>query len=356
MSAWKTIERRVRHGLARPLVRALARGVRPAEELDPGEVRRVLFVRPNARLGNLLLATPALSIARAVLPGAAIHLLTASRYRELLRGHAAVDRVVAFDRGMLLRPWSLAFLIRRLRTPRYDLVIDCSEGESLTGALLARFAGGRWRAAPGSSRYEALYNVRVSRRAEIEHRADRLAGLLEGLGIVGGPAGMTIALDARDRAWARDRWRELGLRDRDLVAGVNIGARGAKRWPMESFLEVIRRLHEERDARILVFAGPEDLDRLAAVEDRLPAGVIVDTTARVRRFAALLERCSLVITGDTGPMHLSAAVGTPTVSIFLQENHRMFAPRGARHRCLHGAAVVTPDDVLEAVSEVLADP
>lgn len=355
MSAWKAIEGRLRHGVARVLLLPLGSASVPPYRVRLDEVRRVLFVRPNFRLGNLLLTTPALSTARRGLPWAEIDLLTTSSYWDLLRGHPDVDGIARFDRPMLLHPWALAGLIRRLRERRYDLVVDCSEGESLTGALLARLSGGRWRVAPRSGRYRALFNVHVPPDARHDHRVERLLHVLKGIGIAGERRGMSIALDASEREWAAERWREWGLPDGGLVIGVNIGARGEKRWPMESFLRLVQRLAEERDVRSVVFAGPEDLDRLALVEDRLPEDAVVARTARVQRFAALLERCSVVVTGDTGPMHLAAAVGTPTVSIFLQDNDAVFAPLGASHRCVRrDGGGPTPGEVVLAVREAMA--
>lgn len=355
MSRLKTLGRRIRHRGARALLRPLECDPRPVDAIRPEAIDRLLIVRPNFRMGNLLLTTPALSAARRALPGAEIDLLATPAYHELLDGHPDVDRVLTFDRSMLARPWSLVGLVRRLRARRYDLLVDASEGESLTGALLARLSGARRRAVASPSRYDALFDVRVPRDGEPPHRVERLLGLLERLGIaVEDAPRMSIALDEEERSWADARRREWGVPEGFHVVGVNIGARGSKRWPMASFARLVERLREEPRVGVVVFAGPEDLDRLEAAEERLPEDVAIDTTHEVRRFAALLERCAAFVTGDTGPMHLAAAVGTPVVSIFRKDNHRVFAPRGPDHRRLGDARdEVTPEAVLEATAEVL---
>lgn len=356
MSHWKAIADGVRHASGRLLLLPFATPAHRADTIDLGRVDRVLFVRPNFRMGNLLLTTPALTATRRALPESEIHLLATPRYADLLRGHPDLDRLVTFDRSMVARPWRLLGLIRELRSAGYDLAIDCSQAESLSGALLSRFSGARWRVSERSGRYASMFHVRVPRDPGRHHRVDRLLDVLRGIGITGGPVRMSIALDESEREWARTRWSREGLPNDRRVVGVNIGARGGKRWPIECFVRLVRRLEEERDIRVVVFAGPEDLDRLDGLEERLPDDAVVDTTHRVRRFAALLERCSVVVTGDTGPMHLAAAVGAPTVSIFLREDHPVFAPRGPRHRCLAGTAGVSPDDVLRATLESLDEP
>lgn len=349
---WKTTERAARRLLGRLPARfaGVSAGASGSVRLD--EVRRILFVRPNFRLGNLLLATPAPAGARRALPGAEIHLLAPPTYAGLVRDLPSIDRVAPYERGVLLQPSKLVRLIRRIRHTRYDLLVDCSDGESATGALLARVSGARWRVAPTPSRYEGLYDVRVPRDPHEPHVIERLAAVMEGIGIPC-PRSMEAAPGERARAWAEARWREWGLTR--PVVGVNVGARGEKRWPVSSFLEVVRRLVVDRETPVIVFAGPQDLDRLAAMEGRLPDGVVVSTTDRVRRFAALLERCAVLVTGDTGPMHLAAALGTPTVSVFLRGDHATFAPLGPRHRCLHDEAGVRPVAVLDAVTDVLQE-
>lgn len=350
----KRIERKLRHGVIDSLVRALDRGSDGAESVDLDRVRRVLFVRPNFRLGNLVLTTPALSIARRSLPEAELHLLTTSPYRKLLRGHPDVDRLVTLDREMFYRPWSLIRFVRAMRAVHYDLAVDCSEGESMTGAFLARLSAARWRVAPRGSPYAPLYNVRVPLDRARHHRVERLADLLEEIGFSRDDLGLSVELSASERGWAERRAREWNFPGDTPIVGVNIGARNDKRWPIERFLDVIRGFDAERDVGIVVFAGPEDRDRLAALEGRLPESVAVDTTDRVRRFAALLERCAVFVTGDTGPMHLAAAVGTPTVSIFLKDNHATFAPIGTRHRCvLEEGGDIEPDAVVRTAFDAL---
>ena len=130
--------------------------------------------------------------------------------------------------------------------------------------------------------------------------------------------------------------------------GVNIGARGSKRWPIEHFLDVIREL-DRKGCSVIVFAGPQELDRLNELTGALPDSVVVDTTSEPRRFAALLQTCSLFVTCDTGPMHLAIAVGTPTLAIFVRDNADRFGPIGPRHRVLYAEGGVTATMVLETI-------
>lgn len=350
MAWW--IERRARHALAGVLGRIVAGNRRPPGSVDLAAVRRVLVVRSNLRLGNLLLVTPALAAIRRAIPEGEIDLLTGPAYAVLLRGNRDVNRVWTVGRTTLARPWSAMALVRRIRRRSYDLVIDGSDGASLSGALLAAGSGGRWTVGPTPSRHERFFDVAVPRPTGT-HLVEALEDVLAGVGIPPG-GGMKVVLEADEERWAAARLEALGLPpDRPLV-GVNVGARGEKRWPVERFLEVVDRIRAGSPARLVVFSGPEDRRRLASLAGRLPADVAVAPTCDVRRFAALLARCAVVVTGDTGPMHLAAAVGTPTVAVFLRDDLRTYAPRGEPHRWIRATPEAGADEVAGAVLEVLA--
>ena len=353
MTGVKRLERLGKLIIASGLARLQRSEARPVQELDLSRVQRVLFVRVNFRMGNLLLATPGFAAARTSLPHSEIDLLTTSAYSQLLDGNQDVDDMFMFNRGMLVRPWALFGLVRRIRRRQYDLVIDCSGGESLTGALFAGLSRGRWRVGSASGRHEGCFNVLVALEQGRVHKVDALLALLESIGIRAESRDMKVILAPDERRWAQLRWSKWGLSpDRETV-GVNIGARGDKRWPMDHFLDVVRGLDEELGAQVVMFVGPQERERLKEVGDRLPATAIVDTTSEPRRFAALLARCTVVITGDTGPMHLAAAVGVPTVSIFRKHNFEFYAPQGAFHRFVYVENGVGTAAVIDALSDLL---
>src|SRR5262245_32646672 len=104
--------------------------------VDLAHVRRVLVVRANFRMGNMLLVTPALAALRRALPQARIDVIAARAYVDLLAHSPDVDGRIGVDRRMLMAPWSLARLVRQLRRQRYDLALDGGRGSSFLGAFL----------------------------------------------------------------------------------------------------------------------------------------------------------------------------------------------------------------------------
>src|SRR5690606_7324554 len=131
--------------------------------------------------------------------------------------------------------------------------------------------------------------------------------------------------------WAR---RQLAALARPRVA-VNPGARWqTKRWPAERFAEVVQKaLGADRAGSVVVLGGPGEESMAAACHRalRLPAVNFCGRTS-LRELAALLGECDLLLTNDTGPMHLASAIGLPTVSLFTCTAPERAAPFGDQHR------------------------
>ena len=353
----KRIERRVKRALFGLLMGgAPSRSIAPAQ-IDLPCLRRVLLVRANFRMGNLLLITPALAALRQALPEARLDVLCIDAYAALLDNNPDIDRVIGFNRRTLLRPHRLLALVRALRRERYDLVVECARGASVLGAFIVGVSGGKYRAGAAGSRYQRFFNVHLERSAaDAKHKVDVLQAFLAGLGILPVTLDLKVVLTDAERARAAAAWEAWGLGSTSSTVGVILGARGRKQWPRDRFLELVEGLRTGGDLAVVLFAGPEDQVALRALAAHLPQKVVVAPPLAVRDFAALLARCTLVVTGDTGPMHLAAAVGVPTVSVFHATHAMYFAPQGAMHRAVQAASgTVDVTTVLAAISDALAE-
>jgi len=326
-----------------------------SEEVLPPSVdaiRSVLFVRPNFRMGNMLMVTPAIQAVRKALPHVHVGLLTTSAYAHMLKDDLVLNRVHVLTRNMGWMWWPLVRLLRDIRSMKYDLVVDCSEGESLLGAAFIVFSKAPYRLGPVEGKQAAVFNLRPSMDGGSKHRIVRLLFLLEYVGIGTNNYSMRLDLNEAEHRWANSRWERWGFDSGVPVVGINLGARGEKRWSLANFKMLIDCLLDQ-SCRILLFAGPQELDRLGALEDILPAEVRIDTTHDPRRFAALIANCSVFVTADTGPMHLAVAVGTPTVAIFTRSNYEVYGPLGSRHRVVFDPNNSELESVLSSVVEIL---
>jgi lipopolysaccharide heptosyltransferase III len=320
------------------------------DEVDWASAKKVLLIRPNFRMGNLLITTTALPILRSHLPDAEIHMLCPRSFSSLLGEHPCIDRLHTFTRGMLFNPFRLHGLMRRMRRETFDVVID----GTMTGsaALLTRWAGGRVRIGSGSKGRHFAYTTLVDEPPRRLWRVEAMRQYYASMGMAGmavpEDAGMNVHLTEKELARGRERMREMDEEESPWITGVFVGARGDKKWSAERWGEVITRLWANRGEGegLVVFHGPEEKALVETLRQRTPEGVPFSLSPNLREFAALVAQCRQFISSDTGPMHLACALGVPVVSLFWRKSWVRFAPQRPVDEVIHGDAMPTPDEVL----------
>lgn len=310
---------------------------------DVGEVRRILLVRPNFRLGNALVTSPLIEALHARFPGAAIDYLGGEGTLGVL-DHLQLDERIAMSRGFVARPWGFVALFVRLRRRRYDLAVEGAMG-SFSGGLYTFLSGARHRMGV-PRRNERFLDVRLP-PTPVAHAYDGPVAFAAHLGVVCADRPAYVVAPAEARA-ATEILVGLGLHDRVTCAPyavLFVGGHGRKRWPVARWAELATELHAA-GGRLVICAGPEEVASIAALRAAIGPEVPVLEPQPIRTFAALLAAAALVVTPDSGPMHLAAAVGAPVVSVLASRGSTFFGPRGR-----HDVALVEPAvaDVLRAV-------
>ncbi len=338
-----------------------------------GAPRRVLLLRLE-RIGDLLMTLDALGAVRRRLPDAELHLAVGSWNAGLAGLIPAVDRVETLDVPWLARegapstPGSLAAQIARWRRQAFDLAINFEP--DIRSNLLAAAGGAPRRVGYVSKGGGALltdphpYDPSLHVAANALRLVDRALPPVPGRAAAAGesasgprppdtaagdPApgprhaphagGVSSALRIPGDARARAARRLAGGDGRGPLIGLNPGAgRAVKEWPPERFAAAAARLSRQGPATFVLLGSASERPHADAVARALPDGVrCIDLVgeAPLVELAAILERLALLIVGDTGPMHLAAAVGTPVVGIFGPSDPRRYAPSGARAAVVH---------------------
>ena len=266
----------------------------------------VLVVRYSA-LGDVVLATSVLEPLRARFPDARVEWVTHPLYAPLLEGLPGLAAVHRLDRA---GPDGALAVARRLRG-RFDLAIDLQN--KARSWLVGRAAGRRLvtcrRRDAGELLHAALGNDRPLVRA---HQTELYAEALAGLG-VGPPGRLQVFLSERARALADEALRGLG----GPAVAIAPGATWAtKRWAAARFAEVADALAAD-GFRIVLAGGPGDREAFDAFRAAARAEVAADLSALpIDGLAAALARVRLLVSNDSGPVHLATAVGTPVLALF----------------------------------------
>ena len=337
----------------------------PSRAVDPASIRRALLIRPRFA-GDLCLVLPVLEHLVRLAPGLKVDFLAEQPYAQLLDGDPRLAEIIAVPRKP--KASESARLFARLARGGYDLVLDlfCNPRTAVwtaaTGAAVrVGYRGKGWRS--------AVYNrhpLHEGKSAVRWHLASIAA-----LGWAVDPHAVpSLPVHAREIAAVRARFALLA--DERHVA-IHPGARWPTRqWDPTRYAEVARRAAAE--ARVLVLGGPGE----EALAQRIVADAKSDRCTAVtgldlRELAALLASCDAFVGPDSGPVHVSVAVGTPTVGIFGRNQPERFFPYPASHGhravyagvwcspcdldvCSHTSCLraIGPDFVWRALQEILA--
>lgn len=304
------------------------------------QVQRILIIKPSS-LGDVVNALPFLSSLRQRYPDRHIAWLVEEAAAELLLGHPLLDRIIVSGRRRWGREVRTAFrgpvalremaaLIAELRQGQYDLVVDLQG--LLKSALMVICAGARFRvglagAREGSGR--ALTHV-VPLPPGPLHAVDRYLEVARFLGA--DPLSKAFVFPSRpdDGAMAEALLAEAGVKPNTLVIALNPQARWpTKLWGEERFARVGEALARRHGARILVIGSSSDLPLAKRLAGRMnPAPFVTAGRTDLKVLIALLRRIDLLVTVDSGPMHLAAALGTPLVALFGATDPRLIGPYG----------------------------
>jgi ADP-heptose:LPS heptosyltransferase len=303
---------------------------------SPNQPRRILILRLE-RIGDLLMTLPAIADLRGAAPDAEIDLVVGSWNAGLAGAVATVTRVQTLDAAWLSRDGggrglaSLLSAARQWRRADYDLAINFEP--DIRSNLLAAGSGAAWTAGYRSGGGGSLLDVALEYDTQT-HTADNARRLVSTV-LGATPAlrtgrSLVVPQDAHDRAA-----RLLAAARRPLV-GVHVhGGRAIKQWDPDRFADVARRLIATSGATIVLTGSAADRPLVDGVKRTLPAQSVIDAAGDVDllTLAAIFERLDLLITGDTGPMHLGVAVGAPVVAVFGPSDPARYGPRGP-HDCV----------------------
>lgn len=279
-----------------------------------GPVRAILIVRLGA-LGDIIHAIPAAAALRAAYPGARIDWLVDARHTEILQLVMSIDRVVVLEQPSLAG-W--LEVTRLLRAGAYDVALDFQG--LMKSAILARASGAKrvlgfsiWHLREKSARPFYSQSVDVAGvPGGAGHVIDKNLRLLEGLGV--------------RHAEVEFPLRRVESAARDAVVGQAAGAPFAllnpgaawpnKRWDVRRFGELAAFLRDVRGLVPFVLWGPGEQPLAQAVIDASSGAALLAPPTRLPDLVEICRAASLMVSGDTGPLHIAAAVGTPIVAIF----------------------------------------
>jgi heptosyltransferase-3 len=305
------------------------------------------LVRATFRLGDSILATPAISLFRRNFPHARIDFVGAPIAKVLYR-NLPVDHLFTITKRFPDASWAYLALLKQIRSVGYDLAVDVSASKSAIASFIVGFSGARFRAGCRGRR-DRWFNVRTTRPSE-KNKYRVLPAFLAAMGLETQEILPSLILSPSEKEQGKKRVETLPGPRKDPVVGVFVGGRKilGKRWPLENFLKVTRALFRA-GVKVIVFVGPEEkkLIRSFNYKQALEPAIPLVFEPSVRTFAAMVSNCQLFITCDSGPMHLACAVGVRTIAIFQKPNFEHWRPPSNLCRVVYEPGGTLPEDVVK---------
>ncbi len=315
---------------------------------------RILIVKTSS-LGDLFHALPTVHLLKQAY-GAEIDWVVNSGYVALVECFSDVRKVIAFPRHEVLS--NLGSFRATLKSETYDLVVDLQG--LLKSALICRMArrakGGRI-LGPSFQREGArfFYSAVAGKKNKQRHAVDENLDVLRWLEKPDEPVVFPVRFPQVDFQC---------LEKHPVVVFAPCSRHEAKNWPWKRFVE----LGEQLPAQIVLVGAPDDLETCTKIENALPEGAAINLCGKTSllELGGVLQQADLVVTVDSGPMHMASAVGTPCLAIFGPTDPLRVGPYGPQHRVLRASKVrnyskedmesirmVETSDVLKAAKEML---
>lgn len=332
-------------------------------------MERILLIRFGS-LGDVVLTTPAIRAVRRAFPDAYIAMLVGDRYADIVSENPRLNEVITFCRDKR-SPLEIQQVASLLKKRGFNISVDMQR--KFRSSLLAYLSGAKVRIGYHQPK-GLLCAVKIPDR-DNKHAVDRNLELLKPLGIKEAERQPEMFISGDDREYADNFFKANGLSSKPVIIGFFPGAAWRPRcWPSDRFAAIGDLAVKNHDAGIIIFGGPGEEDIVDSVAQKMknPA-VLMKDKVKIRQLAAMIQKCHLFLSNDTGPMHISVAVNTPTIGIFGPGNYIKFQPIGqkntiVRHdvpcspckqftnRCKDNICMklITVDDVWEKVNQRLS--
>lgn len=311
-----------------------------AEELPLSAPRRILVIRLD-RLGDVVLSTPVLRVLRQQFPHAFIAMMVRPSCRDVIEGHPLLNESIIYEKETRHRGLLATFLFAR-KLKRYEFDTALILHPSARSHWIAFLAGIPNRV--GFNRKSAWLLTRRLPHQKQEGKKHEAAYTLEMLQVFGitpppAPEPSIVVQESAQRRVAV-LLEQAGISRERLVAIHPSASCVSKRWMPDRFAQVADRLVASCNVRICLVAGAEDAPYANAVASAMQAPVLnLAGRLTVAELAALLQRSALLLSNDSGPVHMAAALGTPVVDIFGRNQRGLsplrWGPIGKNHIVLH---------------------
>ena len=320
------------------------------------QIKSILAFR-NDRFGEFLLTIPAFWMLKQHYPKAKINLVVDESVRQLAQRIPFVDRLIVWE-NIKHRLGEILRFSQELKRGHHDLSVIFNPSRELN--IISFLAG-----IPIRAGYDRKWGFLLNRKIKdtkaqgLKHEVDYNLELLNTIGIEVNSSVARFPLEIKNDDFADERLTGLGISDNNFIAIHPWSSNPEKELKEDKFRQLCAKLSREAVHQLVLIGGREEAIRSGVFCQGLP---VIDLTGRTTllELAGLLKRSGLLVTVDSGPMHLAGVVGTPVVAIFRKGpdsiSARRWGPVGTQHIIIENDSIenVNVDEVLNGIRKALS--
>ena len=273
------------------------------------EIKKLLCIKPRG-IGDIVLSTIVLENLKAAFPHSEIHYLTEEFAKRAVENNPFVSKILTFNK----KDFVLS-IIRKVRMEKYDLVFDFWSNPKT--AQLTFFSGTKYRVGFKKRGRNYAYNFRGLNGTMGEHAAEDNLVLLKALNIPIISKQIIYQTTKEEKLFAENFLNGSNIQKEKLLIGIiPSGGWGSKRCDPFKWIEICQEIQKKYQAQFLILWGPGDEKDSKIILEGLNPIPLMSPKSSFGELSGLIERCDLIIANDSGPMHVAAALGKPTLGIF----------------------------------------
>lgn len=310
------------------------------------EPQKILISLPNW-LGDIVMSIPTIKGMRWLFPESHLAVLVHSNFAQIFKHNPDINEIIIHTRGEGWRKIFGSFkMAKDVRKKRFDMALILPR--SFNSALVTFMSNIPERIGyEGDSR--GLFLTKSLPRKDDVIKQHRVYYFLNLLNIFNKPVPFSaprLYSGTEEEQWADGLLKRLNIPSKALLIGFNAGASHgkAKCWLPENYIELALKLINFYDAYILLLGGPAETRLNSRILKKVPKDKVIDLSGQtdILQLASLLKRCRLLVTNDTGPMHMAAALTTPVVAIFGSTDPVTTSPFERRHALIYKKVSCSP--------------
>jgi len=297
--------------------------------IDQSKIHKILVIMMGG-IGNMIFLTPALKALRKACPSSKIHFLLGPYGAEkVIEGSNLIDKKIVVELEKYKRIIGKIKLLRKLRKERFSLSITSTGTNPIKSGLLCYLAGMKYRLGENIEGKGFFYNLKASFDKN-SHEVESNISIIQKLGLKIKDKRLYVHRTLKDENFAQRIFASHDLEGR-LVIGIHPGSgiqqAGFKRWPKERFAQLADQLINNFNASVIICGGSEEISLAHDINELMNSNPIIATDkTSLSEAAALIEKCSLFISNDSGLLHVACAVNTPAIGIYGPTNYKRTGP------------------------------